>query len=88
MGFFFRFVGDCQIPLACSMFIEIHGEHLVRNSLCKNFVLHLTNLFDFGLIGASVVFNTVRQLQKLVSDYREKNSMLAIEASSKIFTAI
>ncbi|XP_076328855.1 polycomb protein Su(z)12 isoform X2 [Tachypleus tridentatus] len=58
------FVGDCQISLACSMFVELHGHEVLRRNLYSNFLLHLANLFDFGLISASVVYRTITQLQR------------------------
>lgn len=57
------FVGDSQIPLACSMFLESHGTELLRKSLYRNFVLHMISLHDFGLIGTGVVYKSILQLQ-------------------------
>ncbi|XP_055925307.1 polycomb protein SUZ12-like isoform X2 [Argiope bruennichi] len=59
------FVGDCQIPLACSMFIEEHGKTILVQRLYRNFLLHLCNLFDYGLISASVVYHTMHQLNQI-----------------------
>ena len=44
------FVGDCQIPLAIKMFIEEHGEELMSKGLYKNYLLHISNLFEFGVL--------------------------------------
>ncbi|XP_023241413.1 polycomb protein suz12-like isoform X1 [Centruroides sculpturatus] len=62
----YGFVGDCQIPIACTMFVEEHGRELLKKNLYKNFSLHLSNMFDFGLISASTVYTTMRRLQKFV----------------------
>lgn len=59
----YGFVGDCQIALACNMFVEQKGRELIRRNLYRNFVLHMCNLLDFGLVSASVVYTTVRRLQ-------------------------
>ena len=45
--------------------MEKHGEKIVKQNLCRNFVMHLTNLYDFGLIKPDVVRRTVMQLFKL-----------------------
>lgn len=58
-----RFVGDCQIALACNLFVEQQGEVLMQRNLYRNFVLHMCNLLDFGLVSTSVVYTTVRRLQ-------------------------
>lgn len=59
----YGFVGDCQIAIACNMFVEQHGRELIGHNLYRNFVLHMCNLLDFGLVSASVVYTTVRRLQ-------------------------
>ncbi|XP_064478616.1 polycomb protein suz12-like [Ornithodoros turicata] len=59
----YGFVGDCQIAIACNMFVEQHGRELIGRNLYRNFVLHMCNLLDFGLVSASVVYTTVRRLQ-------------------------
>uniref|UniRef100_A0A8D9AQJ6 Polycomb protein Su(Z)12 n=1 Tax=Cacopsylla melanoneura TaxID=428564 RepID=A0A8D9AQJ6_9HEMI len=64
--FCFSFVGDCQIPLACSMFLESNGKELLRRNLYRNFVLHLCNMFDFGLLSGLAVYTTLQKLQNLI----------------------
>ncbi|XP_045135994.1 polycomb protein suz12-A-like isoform X3 [Portunus trituberculatus] len=64
----YNFVGDSQIPLACSMFLETHGAELLRKNLYRNFVLHMISLHDFGLIGTGVVYRCVLQLQGMMQD--------------------
>lgn len=73
--FSFRFVGDCQIPLACSMFIEEHGRTILSKSLYKNFILHMCNLFDYGLISASVVYHTMHQLNQLRDELENRKCL-------------
>ncbi|XP_015917341.1 polycomb protein suz12 isoform X2 [Parasteatoda tepidariorum] len=72
----YGFVGDCQIPLACSMFIEEHGLKIVTQRLYRNFLLHLCNLFDYGLISASVVYHTMHQLNQIRDEIENKNCLL------------
>lgn len=56
-------MGDSQIPLACSMFLESHGVELLHKNLYRNFVLHMISLHNFGLIGTGIVYRCVLQLQ-------------------------
>jgi polycomb protein SUZ12 len=56
------YVGDCQIPLACEKFVEYQGKELIRKNLYRNFILHLTNLFDFGLLSPQALYKTVQLL--------------------------
>ena len=62
------FVGDCQIPLAIKMFIEEHGEELMSKGLYKNYLLHISNLFEFGVLPPGGVFTAITQLQQFVSE--------------------
>ncbi|KAH6942430.1 hypothetical protein HPB50_005493 [Hyalomma asiaticum] len=64
----YGFVGDCQIALACNTFVEQKGQELIQRNLYRNFVLHMCNLLDYGLISASVVYTTVRKLQLFFDD--------------------
>uniref|UniRef100_T1JJ78 Prokaryotic-type class I peptide chain release factors domain-containing protein n=1 Tax=Strigamia maritima TaxID=126957 RepID=T1JJ78_STRMM len=59
------FVGDCQISLACSMFVQNHGREVIERNLYKNFILHMSSLYDFGLITGVVIYQTIRELQVL-----------------------
>ncbi|UYV77044.1 SUZ12 [Cordylochernes scorpioides] len=61
------FVGDCQAPLACSLFVQAHGREILARNLYMNFLLHLANLFDFGIISTSTLYSTVLSLQMLKS---------------------
>lgn len=70
------FVGDCQLPLACTMFLEMRGQELLRKNLYRNFVLHMCNLFDFGLISAVTVYTTIQRLQELIGEGTEISTIL------------
>ncbi|KAL3876031.1 hypothetical protein ACJMK2_033918 [Sinanodonta woodiana] len=58
-------IADCQIPSACNTFVEEHGHYLIEKNLCRNFLLHMMNLFDFSLIKPEVVHRAVWQLEML-----------------------
>ncbi|KAG5896349.1 hypothetical protein JTB14_005827 [Gonioctena quinquepunctata] len=62
------FVGDCQIPIACQLFVQFKGEELLLKNLYKNFVVHMTSLFDFGLVSAVCLYTTMQKLQELVGE--------------------
>lgn len=45
-----NFIGYCKIPEACSAFVDIHGAEILQKKLYRNFMLHLCNLSDNGLL--------------------------------------
>ncbi|KAF5287861.1 hypothetical protein FQA39_LY15637 [Lamprigera yunnana] len=63
----YGFVGDCQIPLACAMFVQHKGKELLLKNLYRNFVVHMCSLFDFGLVSAVCLYQTLQKLQEMVS---------------------
>ncbi|XP_067206801.1 polycomb protein suz12-B [Linepithema humile] len=62
------YVGDCQIPLACQMFLECKGKELLMKNLYRNFVLHMCSLFDFGLISPVILYQTIQKLQEIMKE--------------------
>lgn len=58
----YNFVGMSQMPLACEMFIDIHGDHLLERNLYRNFLLHLCNLFGTGLISSTHMLDLSKRL--------------------------
>ncbi|XP_058792791.1 polycomb protein suz12-B isoform X2 [Phymastichus coffea] len=67
----YGYVGDCQIPLACQMFLETKGKELLMKNLYRNFVLHMSSLFDFGLISPVILYQTIQKLQDLMKEEGE-----------------
>uniref|UniRef100_A0A182LVH0 Uncharacterized protein n=1 Tax=Anopheles culicifacies TaxID=139723 RepID=A0A182LVH0_9DIPT len=59
----YGYVGDCQIPIALEMFIELRGRELMARNLYRNFVLHMCSMFDFGLVSADVMQRIIRKLR-------------------------
>lgn len=82
---FFRFVGDCQIPLALSMFVESKGRDILRKNLYRNFMLHLCNLCDLRLISPVTFYTTIQKLQNIISIDLESSNVLyeSFEAQRK-----
>ncbi|KAK7867008.1 hypothetical protein R5R35_006872 [Gryllus longicercus] len=70
------YVGDCQIPLACTMFLESKGKELLMKNLYRNFVLHVCSLFDFGLVSPVTLYNTIQKLQDLITDNADVRDVL------------
>jgi len=72
--------GDCHVPLICNLFVENYGDEILKKNLYHNCCLHLTNLYEFGLLTFQGVHATVqllnskRQPEKLDA---EKNVMEA-----------
>ena len=60
------FVADCQMALACSLFVAAHGVELLRRNLYRNYVLHLVSLYEFGVVSGGVVHSNIAQLQALL----------------------
>ena len=54
--------------LALKMFIEEKGKELLEKNLYRNFVLHVCNLFEFGVLGPGHVFRHVTGMQKFVRE--------------------
>lgn len=65
---FFRFVGDCQIPLALKMFIEEHGREMMEKHLYRNFLLHCCNMHEYNVLSPGQVFTAFTQLQRFIKD--------------------
>lgn len=78
------FVGDCQLPLACEMFLDAKGHEIVRKNLYRNFILHMCSLFDYGLIAAETVYKTVQKLQGLLSKYAAGQELMQLQREAQL----
>lgn len=56
--------GDGHIRMLCRLFIDCHVRDIVRQKIYRNFVLHLTSLYDFELLSASDVMELVQQMRE------------------------
>ena len=72
------YVGDCQIPLACQMFLESKGKELLMKNLYRNFVLHMCSLFDFGLISPVILYQMIQKLQEIMKEGGENGDVRKI----------
>lgn len=60
-----NFVGMSQMPLACELFVDIYGADVLKKNLYRNFIVHLCNLFDNGLLSSTQVSDISQRLQKI-----------------------
>ncbi|XP_053669374.1 polycomb protein suz12 [Anopheles marshallii] len=72
----YGYVGDCQIPVALEMFIDLRGRELMARNLYRNFVLHMCSMFDFGLVSADVMQRIIRKLRKIPANDTELQQMV------------
>ncbi|XP_026737824.1 polycomb protein suz12-B [Trichoplusia ni] len=67
----YNYVGDCQIPIACQMFLQMRGKELLEKNLYRNFVLHMCSLHDFGLLSPVALYQTIQMLNQMLADSAE-----------------
>lgn len=72
----YSYVGDCQMPLGLQMFLDAHGLELLKRNLYRNFILHLCNLYDFGIIGPATVMRTISYFQQILQTSPEHQDLL------------
>ena len=51
------------------MFIEEKGRELLAKNLYRNFVVHVCNLFEFGVLGPAHVFSSISRMQEFIRDH-------------------
>uniref|UniRef100_A0A1A9VKX1 VEFS-Box domain-containing protein n=1 Tax=Glossina austeni TaxID=7395 RepID=A0A1A9VKX1_GLOAU len=78
------FVGDCQLPLACEMFLDVNGHEIIRKNIYRNFILHMCSLFDYGLVSPETVYKTVQKLQGILSKYSEGQEMMSQQRAAQL----
>lgn len=78
---FCSYISDYQIPKACSTFIDEYGTEMFRRNLRRNFLLHLVNLCDFGLLRPSTLHRTMAKFFQLCN--RLSEILRAVEVPSQ-----
>uniref|UniRef100_A0A1I8P8F2 Uncharacterized protein n=1 Tax=Stomoxys calcitrans TaxID=35570 RepID=A0A1I8P8F2_STOCA len=71
------FVGDCQLPIACEMFLETNGYEIIRKNIYRNFILHMSSLYDYGLVSPETFYKIVQKLQGILSRYPEGQALMS-----------
>lgn len=56
-------ISESQMPETAISFVERHGEYILANNLKRNCIVHLSNLFDYGLISDADFYKCVQRLQ-------------------------
>ena len=57
-----------MLPLACLHFVDLHGRWLLQANLRQNFVFHLLNLWDFGLLNAAQLQGCLKKLDEVATE--------------------
>lgn len=78
------YVGDCQLPLACEMFLDTNGQEIIRRNIYRNFILHMCSLFDYGLVSPETVYKVVQKLQGILSKYREGQELMSLQREAQL----
>lgn len=78
------YVGEIQIPLACEMFIDLHANELLEKNLYKNFVLHMCNLSDYGLVTPDTLHKTIQKFQRVLSTYEEGRAIMSAAREAQL----
>jgi polycomb protein SUZ12 len=60
------------------MFVEEKGFEIIEKNLYKNFVLHLCNLFDFGLLNASAFVEVIKDFDEKRKQYQQQRQQQPI----------
>lgn len=78
------YVGDCQLPLACEMFLDANGHEIIRKNIYRNFILHMCSLFDYGLVSPEAFYKTVQKLQGILSKHREGQDLMSKQREAQL----
>lgn len=81
-----NYVSDLQVFNACKVFITEQMKHLIELDLFNNFLLHLANLHDYGLLKPEEIlelieFTNETKLKKMAES--DKNTCVKISPSNK-----
>lgn len=77
------YVSDSQIPAAVMKFIEMYGESIIKNQLYRNCIIHLSSLFDYGLISAKDHLKATRKLHEILIQKPELCDILKERANQQ-----
>jgi len=59
------YIADFMITEGCMTFIEEYGKEIIKNSLSRNFLIHLNSLIEFQVIPQSTVVQAMNALFKM-----------------------
>ncbi|XP_075159622.1 polycomb protein Su(z)12 [Haematobia irritans] len=78
------FVGDCQLPIACEMFLDTNGYEIIRKNIYRNFILHMSSLYDYGLVSPETFYKIVQKLQGILSRYPEGQALMSRQREKQL----
>lgn len=64
---------------ACMLFVENYGSVIVEKNLCRNFLLHLVSMHDFGLVSTLNIDRAMARLRQFKPAMNNDNSEPAKE---------
>ncbi|GAA6222105.1 polycomb protein suz12-B-like [Lates japonicus] len=67
------FIADNQMNVACLLFAEHHGAHIVKHNLCRNFLLHLISMHDFNLVSTVTIDQAMARLRLIQSQAAQRD---------------
>ena len=67
--------------LALKTFIEEKGKELLDKNLYRNFVLHVCNLKNVGILRPADVYNAIIRIQKFISDQKHEFATWPLEVA-------
>uniref|UniRef100_A0A8C2J1R2 SUZ12 polycomb repressive complex 2 subunit a n=1 Tax=Cyprinus carpio TaxID=7962 RepID=A0A8C2J1R2_CYPCA len=57
------FIADNQMNQACLLFVEQHITTIIEKNLCRNILLHLVSMHDFGLVNTATIDKAMAHLK-------------------------
>uniref|UniRef100_A0A665TMV1 Polycomb protein suz12-B-like n=1 Tax=Echeneis naucrates TaxID=173247 RepID=A0A665TMV1_ECHNA len=66
------FIADNQMNEACLLFAQNHGAYIVKQNLCRNFLLHLISMHDFNLVSTLTIDQAMAQLRLIRSQATQR----------------
>ncbi|XP_070490372.1 polycomb protein suz12-A [Chironomus tepperi] len=81
------FVGDCQIALACDLFLKEKGLELLEKNLYRNYIVHLSSMFNYGLISPQTIIGNIRRLNEMLKDNQDEFGRLKANRKAHVAKA-
>ncbi len=75
--------GDKMMYWVLLLFVEEHGDAIIQKNLYNNFMLHLTNFYDFAVLDQKTVLEVALLLRAKLYDHRcrERQNVLKVAAA-------
>uniref|UniRef100_A0A671M2C1 Polycomb protein suz12-A-like n=1 Tax=Sinocyclocheilus anshuiensis TaxID=1608454 RepID=A0A671M2C1_9TELE len=70
------FIADNQMNQACLLFVEQHSTTIIEKNLCRNILLHLVSMHDFGLVNTGTIDKAMAHLKPQKDGQEQKLEVL------------